>query len=1215
VTGAPIYLVSACTSGEEFVAAFRRYADKNGLFVPIGEPLPLGGRGRFAVTLKDGGVMIEGEAEIVSSARTATVLHGRVGMTLRFLEPDEASKTMLAELEKARLAMRPAPPSVAPRPAEIPAEPRPVPPPVAGRIDAVNALAECVSIGDLGALGPAAAAAAAAVVVAPPKAGPRFVMPALPAVGVAPRPATSPVPVIAGKPDVRGERAEAMPPSITPRAAPQPEQVRKGPERRSEPAEAVPSISGFSQTMTAVAPLLDPGPTSETMTAAVPPAPPAPPAPVAPALRPLPSAAPRRAVEMAAAVPHSITRPGPAQAPPSNLTSDRAASDTMDAVPGASMILPSAPTDVGGVLVDPLPPLEAVVATLSQDDASARTQVHAGAPPAPPPPPTSATSSSPSDSITPIMPTDSITPTTRTVPVAPTGSIKQIEPIMPTDSITPTARTAPIAPTDSITPITPTASTASITPAAQPAASDASARRTPSRAELAPTLRGPILDLLQPQRSGPPGLPELPDASAPGDNDPDDAELDPSGGATTHIGMPPIPRAATPASPLPAVLRPAPPIVAPERPPVPEVEIAEPTDLSVGPPEPPGELLVEAPMELLVEPSGEILIVPPIKPPIVPPPRHAGAAPPEPPTPRPRKTEIGVAVVPSGVMVLPATVTAPRQDARGAGDLHGAVEASLIAADEVTSIGGRVGGGNSSVAVTAPTARPEPSFPGRVDDATPGRGGILPPASAAPPSMPGTSPPSPPTSVPPGAGPGPLPTGDWTIALDPQAPDGWSEPFEAIPAEPFEAPSASPPPGSLPPPAVVASPPPRDPVPKRPTPPAPHREELPIAEPKVQIDPTLIEPLRPMPPEPQLRPMPSDMPLRPVPPDDPFRHAAASSGSMPIYEVPLGVQGTAAPAMAMMPPGPMPHSFLVPSGPQVPHAGEVPAYPMDPSYQMVPLASPLSAGGSGMGDPRYASDTALPVRPGRRRLVIVLVSALVAVVIGIVALVVFGGKGGPGTPDTKVDAPRPPTEPPKPAKAPPAATAPSPAAPATAIDPGPPPPSRPAGAPAAVPGNVTTGSGTPAGAAPPETTTCFAEVSSVPVGAEIVIGPTTVVGTTPQKLTLPCGDKVEVSIRKARFVPATRTITPTPDGVKLKVALAKQMFLVKVSSTPAGATITMNGKSLGVTPTTVKVPQFEASTLTIAKDGYGTETEKVTPKSNGVAVHTTLKKLDRKKPR
>ena len=128
-TGAPIYLVSACASGEEFVAAFRRYADRNGVvFVPIADPLPAGMKGRFALTLKDGGVMVEGDAEVISAARTPSVLYGRVGMTLKFLVPDEPSKTTLGELEKARLALKPSPPTIAPRPATIPAEPRPKPP-------------------------------------------------------------------------------------------------------------------------------------------------------------------------------------------------------------------------------------------------------------------------------------------------------------------------------------------------------------------------------------------------------------------------------------------------------------------------------------------------------------------------------------------------------------------------------------------------------------------------------------------------------------------------------------------------------------------------------------------------------------------------------------------------------------------------------------------------------------------------------------------------------------------------------------------------------------------------------------------------------------------------------------------------------------------------------------------------------------------------------
>jgi hypothetical protein len=148
-TGAPIYLVSACGSAEEFIAAFRRYADRTGLFVPIAEPFGIGKRVWVALGLADGGVMIEGVAEVIQSSTKPSALHGRVGMTLRFLEPDVPSKAVLAELEKARLAMKPAPPSVTPRPAAIPAEPRATPPPVGGRIDAANALAECVAIGDL----------------------------------------------------------------------------------------------------------------------------------------------------------------------------------------------------------------------------------------------------------------------------------------------------------------------------------------------------------------------------------------------------------------------------------------------------------------------------------------------------------------------------------------------------------------------------------------------------------------------------------------------------------------------------------------------------------------------------------------------------------------------------------------------------------------------------------------------------------------------------------------------------------------------------------------------------------------------------------------------------------------------------------------------------------------------------------------------------------
>jgi hypothetical protein len=185
-TGDPIYLVSACASGEEFVVAFRRYTDRNGLFIPIAEPIPVGRRGRFALTLKDGGVMVEGDGEVISSSPTPSALHGRVGMTIRFADLDAQSKTVLVELEKARLVMKPPAPSVSPRPAVIPAEPRAVPPAAAGRIDTNNARAQCVAIGDLAKL-------ASADPKSPPRAGPKFVVPSIPPVaGQRPRSASTP---------------------------------------------------------------------------------------------------------------------------------------------------------------------------------------------------------------------------------------------------------------------------------------------------------------------------------------------------------------------------------------------------------------------------------------------------------------------------------------------------------------------------------------------------------------------------------------------------------------------------------------------------------------------------------------------------------------------------------------------------------------------------------------------------------------------------------------------------------------------------------------------------------------------------------------------------------------------------------------------------------------------------------------------------------------
>jgi hypothetical protein len=139
-------------------------------------------------------------------------------------------------------------------------------------------------------------------------------------------------------------------------------------------------------------------------------------------------------------------------------------------------------------------------------------------------------------------------------------------------------------------------------------------------------------------------------------------------------------------------------------------------------------------------------------------------------------------------------------------------------------------------------------------------------------------------------------------------------------------------------------------------------------------------------------------------------------------------------------------------------------------------------------------------------------------------------------------------------------------------------------------------------------TTCVVDVSSTPSGAEIVLDGN-VVGTTPTALTLPCGVDAKLTFKKSRYLAQTRTVTPNPQGTRpVKVGLARATYSVKVSSSPVGATITLDGKVIGVTPTTVKLPAFETSTLKISKPGYAVDTRKVTPKANNLSVHATLKK-------
>ncbi|MDB4960236.1 MAG: hypothetical protein JWP01_235 [Myxococcales bacterium] len=845
VTGVPIYLVSACASGEEFVAAFRRYADRNGVvFVPLAEPLPSGKKARFALTLKDGGVMVEGDAEVVSSARTPSVLYGRIGMTLKFTLPDEPSKTTLGELEKARLALKPLPPSVPPRSAQIPAAPRATPPAPSGRIDAVNALAECVAIGELGTTDNADT-------IPPKNASQKFVVPTIPPMG-----------------------------------------------------------------------------------------------------------------------------------------------------PGSGRI--KAPT------VPPMPVVRPPMST-----------------------------------------------------------------------------------------------TLGVQPLAKPPTPAAGA------------------DLLQTRRGPAPAV-----------------DLTSTGKADLSVTMrgtkPPTPAAPTPAAPMPIVQQPAPPIVA-ERRVVPEIEVNEPTDLTAIP------QVDDAIPDALSDTTVPVEAPEPLPPEPVP----------AKPKPRERKTVMGVAVVPSGVMVLPAAPALripSEEESRDTSEMQ--VQKPTAARHSLTVRGDAF----DDVDALSKTEPPQALRALNVEEPTPSGDWTMTPGANGPtitPTLRGEKPPSP-------AGP---PTGDWLIALDPSTPDGWGEPSKIE-----KRPAGELPPG--PPVLAVASSRPLDSNARAQT-------ELPDdAGPKVQIDPTLIEPLSAMPtldPDEEV-----DDPALPSPPA--IAQPMSMVGSDGLMPIPSQAPAMVAP-LANLVSGRSTHGFDAQPQP----------------------ASVGSAGSEVFADSAAYSTGSAPLVPdaGRgKRMMVILASAVAVVVLAIVAVVMLGGTKASTT--EPVVTPVTPSEPIKPSEpVPPAPDKQEPDTQAVVV------PAPPADAGAQVEVPVVDA----ATAVAVEPTDCKVTISSAPAGAEILIDKA-VVGTTPSALTLPCSVGTKVTLRKARYVAQSRAVTPKPVGQKpVKIVLARVTFSVKVSSTPAGAAITVGSKPMGFTPTTVKLPAFELSTLTIKKDGFTADTQKITPKQSNLSVHTTLKKL------
>jgi hypothetical protein len=152
------------------------------------------------------------------------------------------------------------------------------------------------------------------------------------------------------------------------------------------------------------------------------------------------------------------------------------------------------------------------------------------------------------------------------------------------------------------------------------------------------------------------------------------------------------------------------------------------------------------------------------------------------------------------------------------------------------------------------------------------------------------------------------------------------------------------------------------------------------------------------------------------------------------------------------------------------------------------------------------------------------------------------------------------------------------------------------------------GSADSGSAAMPTIAECIVDVVTNPTEVGIFDERGLQLGTSPAQVKVPCGS-TRLILRKETYAETIRPVVATTDGTaKLRAALAHASLSVKVSSTPAGATVSVGGKSKGVTPTTMQLPMLESSTIVFTKDGFQTESEKIVPRQSNQAVHAQLKR-------
>jgi hypothetical protein len=136
---------------------------------------------------------------------------------------------------------------------------------------------------------------------------------------------------------------------------------------------------------------------------------------------------------------------------------------------------------------------------------------------------------------------------------------------------------------------------------------------------------------------------------------------------------------------------------------------------------------------------------------------------------------------------------------------------------------------------------------------------------------------------------------------------------------------------------------------------------------------------------------------------------------------------------------------------------------------------------------------------------------------------------------------------------------------------------------------------------------CRMAIETTPAGSTVALDGQSL-GPSPLTIDGPC-QKRQLTITHARYQPVTRWVAPSAGKTEpVEVVLPRPTHKVMIETNPLGATISIEGRRAGTSPTVVELMGFTSMSVTISKPGYTSITKRMYSKQASDKLFVRLMK-------